>query len=207
MEENRLPHKAYLTLLHLETRGKKNWATNVKLCLFEYGYGHVWLNQGVANVQMFIREFRQRIIDCNWQNWQHHIQTSERFQAYSLFNGIDHSVKKYLSLNLNRTVKQITSKFRFGVSDIKAHYFRYRIHTDLDLLCPMCKERNEDELHFVLMCPATQSIRERFVPEKYYRDPCLFRLVMLMSSANEIVTKRFSMFLYHAFKIRDKLCS
>ena len=74
MGEDRLPHKAYNMLMHLDARGKQTWVTKVKTCLFEYGYGHVWLNQGVGDIQMFICNFRQRLIDCNWQTWQHHIQ-------------------------------------------------------------------------------------------------------------------------------------
>ena len=53
MEESRIPHKAYLSLVHLDEKGKKNWASNVRLCLFEYGFGHAWINQGVGNTKTF----------------------------------------------------------------------------------------------------------------------------------------------------------
>lgn len=124
-----------------------------------------------------------------------------------MFNGISHSTKLYLTLNLSRSIQQVTSKFRFGVSDICSHYFRYRTHTDRDLLCPLCKKSKEDEVHFVLVCPVTQRIREQFIPEKFFREPCFFRLTILMSSTNENIVKNFSLFLYRAFKLRETLCS
>ena len=207
MNADRLPHKAYTTLYNLDERGKKNWVSNIKLCLFEYGFGHVWINQGVGSIPMFINAFRLRLVDCTWQNWEHHIRSSERFKTYSLFNCVNFSVKSYLTLNLSRAVRQITAKFRFGVSDICLHRFRYNKQDGNNLLCPLCKKDKEDELHFVLVCPALQSLRERYIPAKFYRDPCLFRLFILMSSDNESLVKRLSLYLYKAFKLRSTLCS
>ena len=45
--EDRLPRKAYLMLYNLDARDKRNWASNVRMQLFQYGFGSVWMNQGV----------------------------------------------------------------------------------------------------------------------------------------------------------------
>ena len=68
MDEERLPRKAYLMLCNLEARGKRNWASNVRMQLFQSGFGFVWMNQGVGVVSDFIRVFRERLIACRRQN-------------------------------------------------------------------------------------------------------------------------------------------
>ena len=45
MNENRLPHKAYLMLYRLDINGKVNWVSNVRKCLFQHGFGYVWLSE------------------------------------------------------------------------------------------------------------------------------------------------------------------
>ena len=55
MDVGRLPKKAYLMLYNLDARGKTTWAPNVRVCLFQYGFGYVWLNQGVGGVNEFLQ--------------------------------------------------------------------------------------------------------------------------------------------------------
>ena len=95
------------------------------------------------------------------------------------------------------------SKFRFGISNIKTHYFRFRSCVSNDLLCPMCKMCTEDELHFVLCCPFLNSLRKEYIAEKYYRYPSRFRLSILFTSKNEIVIRKLCIFLYKGFKLRE----
>ena len=38
MGEDRLPHKAYMMLYNLDARGKRNWVSNVRMQLFQYGF-------------------------------------------------------------------------------------------------------------------------------------------------------------------------
>ena len=47
MDVGRLPTKAYLMLYNLDARGKTSGASHVRVCLFQYGFGYVWLNQRV----------------------------------------------------------------------------------------------------------------------------------------------------------------
>ena len=138
MGEDRLPHKAYMMLYNLDARGKRNWVSNVRMQLFQYGFGFVWMNQGVGRVKEFIHVFRERLIDCRWQDWEDHVQTSDRFSMYRSVNSISHCTKTYITINMDRHLKRIMTKFRFGVSEITVHYHRYRSHVEKDLKCPLC---------------------------------------------------------------------
>ena len=121
MHESRLPYKSYIMLRLLDEKGCNNWVTKIRQCLFMNGFGIVWYSQGVGDVAAFINCFRQRLVDCNWQNWYSHIHNSERFIMYSSFNGISHDIKPYLLLDVDRHLKRTMTKFRFGVSDITVH--------------------------------------------------------------------------------------
>ena len=100
-----------MMLCNLDARGKRNWASNVRMQLFQYGFGFVWMNPGVGRVNEFIRVFRERLIDCRWQDWEDHVQISDRFSMYSNFNSILHCIKTYTTMNMDRHLTRIMTKF------------------------------------------------------------------------------------------------
>ena len=206
LDETRIPFRAYRMLFELDCRGKKNWVTDVRLCLYNYGFGYVRLNQGVGSVNEFIRIFRQRLIDCRWQNWNEHIQNSDRFDLYRSYGSM-HELKTYLVLNMDRHFKIVTTRFRMGVSCLATHYFRYRECSDDDLICPLCKSDKEDEVHFVFCCPVLRELRDRFIPPKYCRQPCAFKLTLLLSSTRHNDVRNLSLYLDKAFKLREIMTS
>ena len=71
MEASKLPGKAFRMLPVLDARAKRNWASNVRCKLYQYGLGYVWLNQGVGETNQFLRMFLlllllfgERLIAC-----------------------------------------------------------------------------------------------------------------------------------------------
>ena len=74
------------------------------------------MTPGVGRVNEFIRAFRERLIDCRWQDWEDHVQTSDRFSMYrftlpSSFNSILHCTKTFVTMNMDRHLKRIMTKF------------------------------------------------------------------------------------------------
>ena len=53
MPVNRYPHVCYNMLRSYDDSGKISWATHVKMLLCKYGFGHVWLSQGVGDEIIF----------------------------------------------------------------------------------------------------------------------------------------------------------
>ena len=206
MNKERLPAKAYKILLELDRKGKVTWASNIKNCLFKYGFHFVWLEQDVGCIKSFMKCLKQRMIDCRWQDWNSHINNSERFSFYRFLVSSDVTDKEYyLSININRFIRCALTKFRFGVSDLAVHKNRYRESSENDLFCPFCKSVKDDEIHFAFICPVFADLRQSYIPLKYYRHPALFRLVLLLASKNENTQRNLMMFLYKAFKRRREL--
>ena len=108
----------------MDRNGKKTWASGIRKCLYTYGFGYVWENQGVENTAEFVKCFKQRIIDCRWQEWHEHLENSSRFADYILFKS-NNCVELYIKMAMNRYIKSALTKLRFGVSDIACHRFRY----------------------------------------------------------------------------------
>eukprot|EP00745_Piridium_sociabile_P012238 TRINITY_DN18996_c0_g2_i5.p1 TRINITY_DN18996_c0_g2~~TRINITY_DN18996_c0_g2_i5.p1 ORF type:complete len:159 (+),score=0.05 TRINITY_DN18996_c0_g2_i5:375-851(+) len=158
MDDHRLPFKAYKSLLLLDERGKTNWITRVRNMLCTNGLAYVWVNRGVGCVQSFIKTFRQRLVDIRWQHWEDHINTSERFSFYRQFKTLP-VVESYIMLDMNRHVRYAMTKFRLGVSDIAVHSSRFSYDRD-KLICPLCKEKVEDEIHFAFCCPNLHNLRK-----------------------------------------------
>ena len=131
-------------------------------------------------MNQFVHVFRERLIVCRCQERHSHVETSDRFNVYRTFCTI-HDMKIYLKMNIDRHLKFIMARFRLGISDIAVHYYRYKIHTDKDLICPLCRYvAQETELHFVLCCPVLRTFRAQFIPLKFYKVPRIFRLSLLL---------------------------
>ena len=81
MEASKLANKAYMILHVLDERGKRNWASNIRCNLYQYGFGFVWLNQGVEEMNQFLHVFRERLIAYWWQEWRSYVETSDRFHC------------------------------------------------------------------------------------------------------------------------------
>jgi hypothetical protein len=110
-------------------------------------------------------------------------------------------VEPYLLMNINRFVKCTLTKLRFGISAIAVHSQRYsRSPSANDLMCHLCKSACEDEVHFVLCCPALEDLRRILIRPKYYQYPSTFKLTLLLSSNNENTFRNLALYLYKSFK-------
>ena len=61
----RYPKHCYDMLYNLDMNGMKTWASNIKLLLYKYDYGHVWMHQCVGHVDIFVDNFQQRVTDSS----------------------------------------------------------------------------------------------------------------------------------------------
>ena len=79
--------------------------------MFLYGFGFVWVSYQVADIDVFISTFKQRLIDCHKQNWNHLIQDSSRCIHYKEFKSLLNT-ERYLKMNLPAKYRQALLRFR-----------------------------------------------------------------------------------------------
>ena len=136
-------------------------ASDVKLMLFQYGFGYAWIEQQVGNKTKFLRVLKQRLIDCFKQDWHAKIFTSERFCEYKSFKYIL-KYENYLFTCTIRRYRDVLVRFRVGVNELNCNKYRYSTNGQLKL-CPLCGAAEEDGIHFIFACGAYNDIRENFV--------------------------------------------
>ena len=83
--DNILINTLYDTLLTDCRMGKKNWASNVKTLLDNFGFSYVWDNPFTVNLKNFHLTFKERVIDVFKQEWFNKISLSGSLTLYKNF--------------------------------------------------------------------------------------------------------------------------
>ena len=203
MDAERLPNQAYRMLMNLDSLGKENWVSKIRAILQSLGFGYVWTFQGVAREGDFLCIMKQRLKDVFCQDWTAGINTSERFNQYSLFK-TSFGLEKYLQTIQQKCFRDTVVRVRFGISDLKTHKNRYTTAgTLIDNKCPFCPELEENELHLCFRCPRYDAIRPTFLKDiPDYLEVAKF--TSLMSTDNEKIIRQIAWFFFKAFEIRSK---
>ena len=84
MDDRRYPRKAYNMLLNLQRQNYTTWTCKVRNVLYKSGFGVVWEMQGVGNVNLFIKEFKLRFIECFKQDWHAALGSHDFYNVYSV---------------------------------------------------------------------------------------------------------------------------
>ena len=71
-------------------------------------------------------------------------------------------------------------RFRLGVSPLKTHCLRYAERTPDIFTGPFC-DTNESKIHFLLVCPKYKTLRETYLPAKFYNRPSAFKVAILLA--------------------------
>ena len=124
-----------------------------------------------------------------------YVENTNRFNVYMTVCTV-HDTKMYLKINIDRHLKFLMTRFRLSVSDITVHNYRYKIHIDNHLICPLCRIPQEAKLDFVLCCPVLRASRVQFILPKLYKVPSLS---INLASSTENIHEKFSSIFVQSF--------
>ena len=79
------------------SNGVKNWASNVKSLLDNYGFSFVWTNPHSVNLKTFHLIFKERLIDVFKQTWVSDVSRSSPHVLYKDFKQ-ELEYERYLDL-------------------------------------------------------------------------------------------------------------
>ena len=139
---------------------KLSWAKLVKTVLETLGFGHVWLSQGVGDVNMFLAVFKRRLTDNFIQDWNEDIEKSSRANTYRFL--ADFSFKCYLDFVTVRKFRYAFTRLRVASHRLEIEAGRWHKPNKIpveDRKCFICN-RLENEYHFILECPLYEEIRK-----------------------------------------------
>jgi hypothetical protein len=156
-----------------------NWANQVKRLLSQYGFYHVWLFQGVANVNVFLKLFKQRLSDVYVQEWNSRLEESSRALFYK--NISDFSFHPYLNFIKTKHVRHALTRLCLSSHRLEIETSRWSRHR-VDISNRLCRHCNvlEDEYHFVICCSKYNVLRKRLIPQYYVIKPSMFKLIELL---------------------------
>jgi hypothetical protein len=198
MEKSRLTHNAYHMLLALDNLGKDCWVSNIRNILCESGFGFVWLQQGVGNDKMFLRLFKERLIDMFIQEWSGTIRDSDRYYSYRSFKTLFEK-EKYLLCEDDYCFRVALSQTRFGTLPLNNNIFRYSDRVE-DKFCFFCKTKIENEIHLIYECKIYDDLRCKFLKDSVKKSSHI-----LLRLDNDSDIHNLSRFVFHAMRRRNKV--
>ena len=202
MPDSRLPSESY-KMLHSMHCNNKNWLSSVCLALYRCGFGYVWENQGVNDVKALMLVYFDRVVDCYLQEWNADISSRDRF-AFLSSTKQTYCISQYL-LNVRQVVHKtkILTRFRLGVSPLYPHRLRFSENNRDSFDCSFRKRTYESEFHFLLVCPKYKTLRESFLPTKFYNHPTAFKMSILL--VNYGCAPSLAAYTFKAFELRSAL--
>lgn len=206
MPDHRYVKCCYKKLKRLDENGKMTWATSVKELLFRYGFGVVWLEQGVGNESLFIAEFTERVSDCFRQDWYREIHDSSKLSVYCTFKSLLEPEKYLGYINIWKFRKAL-AKFRCSSHNLEIEIGRHNGVLLENRLCKFCESREniviEDEYHFLLCCPRYERLRNRYLDRRYFTNPTFELFINLMSSQDVNTVTNVAFYIFHANRLRN----
>ena len=205
MEDFRYPKQSYLMLKNLDDCNRITWATSIRNLLCRYGFGYVWIAQGVGDIDNFIQIFKKRVKDNLLQEWYSDVNETSKAYHYKNFKCIFES-EKYLSLDIPAKYIHTFSKFRCSSHKLFVETGRHRDISYQQRICSLCTLHEiEDEFHFMCICPLYSDVRERFFPNKYkYCRMSLDMFYEMMKTKNDVIISQVMKYVFYAFIKREE---
>ena len=205
-DDNLLKSCYNMVLTHCNV-GRSNWASNIKSCLYRYGFGYVWENQGVQNIQAFLDEFKMRLIDCTVQTWKNNMSNMPKLRSLRLFKK-EFLLEPYLLLESSFKIRHVIAKFRTGSHDLQIEKGRQLNLPTNERYCKLCLSINvfaiEDEYHVLLQCTFYESLRNTYL-DLANAPVNLYTFISIMSSEDLNNLTKLGIFLFNMFKVRRLL--
>jgi len=88
MNDERLPKSCYNMLYRLDNNGRVTWATKVKFMLHKLGFGICWISQDVGDVNIFLNNAKQRLLDIEQQDWHAEMSQSSKLRSLCEFKSL-----------------------------------------------------------------------------------------------------------------------
>ena len=198
MDDNRLSKQAYLMLVSLDEKGKKCWVSGIREVLCKAGFMQVWINQGVDNTKVFLSHFKQRLVDIYLQEWMSSVRGKERYDLYRSVQ-TDFGDINYFKCVTIYCLRVALTQIRLGVLPIRINTERFSQNPDAKF-CLFCKNVDENEHHFIFVCPLYADLRRKFLGSLVN-----VHINILLSGVYNNMTRSVAKYIFHSVRLRQKI--
>ena len=206
MPDERLPKICYnLQCKWLEAKPRTNcWAKDVKDTLLAQGFGYAWYNQGVGNIALFLRNFKERNRDIDISCLFNDIHNMDRLRTYKILK-TNFGCERYLKEISISSYKQVLVKFRGGLLDLRANSGRFENIPLEDRTCNLCNMEVETEYHFLFICSHYHSLRNQYLSTYFFNYPSEMKFKHLMDLNDVQLKTNLCKYIIEALKLRAEL--
>ena len=205
MDQNRSPLACYKMLKDLDDQGRRTWATDIRNMLYRYGFGYVWMNQGVGDTTAFINAFYQRVRDCAMQEWNSSRANSSKLKFYNQVK-TELGFELYLTHINVKKLRAAMSRFRCSNHILKIETGRYDGTNEENRYCPLCTKKGlfliENEFHLIVECEYYATLRNAYLKSEYLN---YIRFIELFTSTDKSILFNLATFLYKSLLLRSNL--
>ena len=138
-----------------------------KQLLFSNDFRYILIEQYVQNSRAFLSALVQRLKDLYLQSWYAELADSSKLCLYKDYK-LYYEHETYLNYLNIRAFRHTLTKFRSGRHNLEFEVGRHHGLPSHDRLCRLCKDEVENEIHFMLQCPVYETLRQKYLPRKYY---------------------------------------
>jgi hypothetical protein len=204
--ENIIMQNVYKQALNDCNKGYTNWVSNVKSMLNNFGFGYVFENPNVVQVNSFISEFKCRLVDNFKQEWYGKMNNSTVLDMYKVFKSCL-EYETYLDL-LPRRLRLFFVRLRVSAHPLRIQTGRYAQNNipRNERYCLCCNDLDlEDEYHFICICRCYSDLRKKFISRIYYENPSVYKFHKLLLSCDKSVIYNVCKYIKEALVIRNTI--
>ena len=145
-----------------------SWLANVQNILCSTGFGDVWVDKYVPNVNSFLASLKQRLTDIFLQERDAFFLESPKCFLFRYLTDT-FTLQYYLRKSIPDNLLCFLSKFRLSSHTLAIEQGRYRRIERENRVCSFCN-LVEDEYHFILVCPLYNDLRSQYIKSYYPFD-------------------------------------
>ena len=181
---------------------KYSWCRSVRIMLFQFGFGDAWYNQGVGNVDVFCKCFRQRVYDIYKQGWIGRLCDSTRVDFYRIYKD-NFSFSVYLDIVDVKAHRIALTRLIMSSHSLWIESGRWErpVIPRNNRLCTNC-HKLDDEYHLLLECTLLQDLRNRFIPKYCWYRPSMIKCLELLKCKRRKVTRNLAKCVYIGFTLK-----
>jgi hypothetical protein len=201
--DNVILQYVYKQSLEDDKRGRKNWVSNIRKLLHDYGFGYVWINPQIVNINCFLQHFKQKVIDCFLQTWH---ASKENSSVLEVLNTIKHTFEyeSYLD-KIPNTLRFYLTRIRISAHSLRVQTGRYEQNrTPRDRRVCLCCNNGvlENEYHFIIQCTAFDECRSKYIDPYFHEHGNIHKFRELLSLKDKNTAIKLALFIKEALNIR-----
>jgi len=172
------------------------WTKKLKTLIDNLGFSFLWNSDAISNLQ--VQELVSRVYDDFYQSWFSDLNSQSKLETYKLFK-TNFEIEKYLCVVRSPKYRSCLTRFRCSSHRLLIEEGRFRNIPREERICQKCSMNlQENEYHFLLVCPFYRNIRLQYLPQYFCHWPSIGKFKTLLSCQQKSTIDKLAKYVYQA---------